>query len=662
MSSMGELSFFLGLQVQQKSNGIFISQDKYVADILKKFDFSTVKTASTPMEPNKALVKDAKVKDVDVHLYRLMIGTLMYLTASRPDITFAVCACARFQVTPKTSHLHAVKRIFRYLKEYVAAASCCRQVLWIQNQMLDYGFNLMNTKIYIDNETKLKKFNDQEEIQALVDKQKVIITEESIICDLKFDDIEGTACLLNDTIFAELARMGRTMASAIICLANNQKFYFSKYIFDNMVKHLEGGIKFLMFLIFLQVLESEEAKIAQEKEIAKLKKRVKKLEKRRKSRPAGLRRLKKGSMHDAHMFGVDDLKGNEVFVDAREKIVEKEVSTVDLVTTAGEVVIAASVKDSAAPTTATTADADDELTLAKTLIAIKAAKPKVISTSITTPRAKGIVFHEQVQAHKLTVSSSKDKGKAKMIEPKIPLKKKDQIALDEEVARKLKAKIRAELEGEEKIAREKIRKIELRKYLAAKRAEEIRNKPPTKEHQKSLMSDDDTVELKRCLEIVHGDDDVAIEATPLSSKSSTIVDYKIYREGKKSYFKIIRVDGNLQNYLTFGTMFKNFNREELEVLRSIVKESVWIHPPDEDKDLIKKLKDLRDKHQVYGKIVRFKGLHEVTIAKLVLLVYKVVAVFNKVNAAKSRVITAVRVSTARWIKWLEEQDMQVNEI
>ncbi|GJR99669.1 putative ribonuclease H-like domain-containing protein [Tanacetum coccineum] len=116
MSSMGELTFFLGLQVMQKDDGIFISQDKYVADILKKFDFVTVKTASTPIETNKALLKDEEAEDVDVHLYRSMIGSLMYLTASRPDIMFVVCACARFQVTPKVSHLHVVKRIFRYLK------------------------------------------------------------------------------------------------------------------------------------------------------------------------------------------------------------------------------------------------------------------------------------------------------------------------------------------------------------------------------------------------------------------------------------------------------------------------------------------------------------------------------------------------------------------
>ncbi|GKD32472.1 putative ribonuclease H-like domain-containing protein [Tanacetum coccineum] len=203
----------------KKKDGIFISQDKYVANILKKFDFATMKTASIPMEPNKALIKDEEADSVDVHLYRSMIGSLMYLTASRPDIMFVVCACVRFQVTPKMSHLHVVKRIFRYLKgqpklglwypkdspfdleafsdsdyagasldrkstiggcqflgkrliswqckkqtivansttkaEYVAAANCCGQVLWIQNQMLDYGFNFMNTKIFIDNESTI---------------------------------------------------------------------------------------------------------------------------------------------------------------------------------------------------------------------------------------------------------------------------------------------------------------------------------------------------------------------------------------------------------------------------------------------------------------------------------------------------------------------------
>ncbi|GJW88759.1 putative ribonuclease H-like domain-containing protein [Tanacetum coccineum] len=102
--------------LQQKEDGIFISQDKYVAEILKKFNYTDVKSAFTLVDLEKPLVKDGDADDVDVHLYRSMIGPLMYLIACGPDIMFVVCACARFQVTPKTSHLLAVKIIFRYLK------------------------------------------------------------------------------------------------------------------------------------------------------------------------------------------------------------------------------------------------------------------------------------------------------------------------------------------------------------------------------------------------------------------------------------------------------------------------------------------------------------------------------------------------------------------
>ncbi|GJV18376.1 hypothetical protein Tco_1367396 [Tanacetum coccineum] len=113
---MGALTFFLGLQVKQKEDGIFISQDKYVGEILKKFGFFSIRSASTPMETHKALTKDEDDEDVDVYLYKSMIRSLMYLTSSRPDIMFSVCACSRFQVQPKVSYLNAVKRIFRYLK------------------------------------------------------------------------------------------------------------------------------------------------------------------------------------------------------------------------------------------------------------------------------------------------------------------------------------------------------------------------------------------------------------------------------------------------------------------------------------------------------------------------------------------------------------------
>nr|GEW75426.1 uncharacterized mitochondrial protein AtMg00810-like [Tanacetum cinerariifolium] len=118
ISSMGELTFFLGLQVKQKKDGIFISQDKYVDEIPKKYGFLEVKNESTLMETQKPLLNDEDEEEEDVHMYRSMIGSLMYLTSSRPDIMFVVCACGRYQGNPKVSHLYAVKRIFRYLKHH----------------------------------------------------------------------------------------------------------------------------------------------------------------------------------------------------------------------------------------------------------------------------------------------------------------------------------------------------------------------------------------------------------------------------------------------------------------------------------------------------------------------------------------------------------------
>ena len=215
MSMMGELSFFLGLQIKQLKDGIFISQEKYTRDLLKKFKFNEGKVAKTPMSTTTKLDKDEKGKCVDIKTYRGMIRSLLYLTASRPDIMFSVCLCARFQSCPKESHFHAVKRILKYLlgtidvglwyprnvefnlvgysdadfagslldrkstsgtcqflgsslvswfskkqnsvalstteAEYIAVASCCAQILWMKQTLCDFGLKFDNVPIFCDN-------------------------------------------------------------------------------------------------------------------------------------------------------------------------------------------------------------------------------------------------------------------------------------------------------------------------------------------------------------------------------------------------------------------------------------------------------------------------------------------------------------------------------
>nr|GEW26870.1 putative ribonuclease H-like domain-containing protein [Tanacetum cinerariifolium] len=159
MSSMGELIFFLGLHVKQKKDRIFISQDKYVAEILRKFGLTDGKSASTPIDTEKPLLKDPDGEDVDVHTYRSMIGSLMYLTSSRPDIMFEAGARLDRKSTTKGCQLLRCRLISWQCKkqtvmatssteaEYVAAVSCYAQVLWIQNQLLDYGHFMVYIKL-----------------------------------------------------------------------------------------------------------------------------------------------------------------------------------------------------------------------------------------------------------------------------------------------------------------------------------------------------------------------------------------------------------------------------------------------------------------------------------------------------------------------------------
>nr|GEX70860.1 hypothetical protein [Tanacetum cinerariifolium] len=363
---------------------------------------------------------------------------------------------------------------------------------------------------------KAKTINGEEQLQSLVDGNKILITKSTVRRDLQLEDTEGVDCLPNAAIFEQLTLMS-TMAFAIICLATNQKFNFSKYIFESMVKNLDNVNKILMYPraattassleaeqdsgvntprsdedslklkelmelctnLLNKVLDLKTIKTTQAMEIESLKKRVKKLEKKQRPRTHKLKRLYKGRISA---------------IDADEGIT--------LVSTHDEQMFDAD-QDLGVTTAATTPTISiNEVTLAQALAELKHTKPKA--------KAKGILFHEPKESTTTTTiipkPKSQDKGKAKMIKEPIKLKKKDQIMLNEEGALKLQA----EFEKEQRLANyqlaERLQAEEQqelndeendtlfmqllekkRKFFTTKRAEEKRNKPPTRAQQRSIM-------------------------------------------------------------------------------------------------------------------------------------------------------------------------------
>nr|GEV06249.1 hypothetical protein [Tanacetum cinerariifolium] len=453
---------------------------------------------------------------------------------------------------------------------------------------------------------KVKTINDDVRLQALVERKKVIVNEASIRRDLRLDDAEGTffsrvITPLFETIMVQAPkevgdiptdtqdipiltqpsasqpqrkhkpRRKQKEATEVPQTGPQAKEHIPTPSHDPLPSGKDrlqlNELMDICTKLSDRVLSLEQTKTNQSAKIEKLKKRVKKLEEKKKKRTHGLKRLYKVGLSakvessedeeglgaqedvskqgkiveidanedlflidetaqdqerikDQDLFGVHDLDGDEVFMDV----------------TTGE-------------------NVEQDATITKSVKEIKAAKPKAKGVTIQEPSE----FRTTSPPQPSQPPHAKDKGKGIMVEPEKPLKKKDQIALDKEATIDADRQLAKQIQSQE---REQI-SIEERSKLLAELIESRR----------------------RCLEIVpEDDDDVAIEATPLSSKYPTIVDYKIYKEGKKSYFKIIRADVNSQNYLTFGTMFKNFNREDLEVLRSIVKERFKKIKPVDDID------------------------------------------------------------------------------
>ncbi|GJU83424.1 putative ribonuclease H-like domain-containing protein [Tanacetum coccineum] len=460
MSSIGELTFFLGLQVTQKDDGIFISQDKYVDEILKKFGFSTVKTTSTPIETSKPLMKDENANDVDFHLYRSMIGSLMYLTSSRPDIIYlkgqpklglwypkdspfdleaytdsdyADASLDRKSITGGCQFLGSRLISWQCKKqtvvvnstteaEYVAASNCCGQVLWIQNQLLDYGYNFMNTKIFIDNES-------------------TICIVKNLVFHSKTKHIEIRHHFIKDSNEKKLIQMIKIHTDQNVAYLLTKAFDIDDW---NGLEILFGRNWSLYW-----VLDLENVKDAQALEIKKLKKRVKKLERKNKSRtPQPKRRVYKPRVESSEeslevLFEEEpiELVKDKGSAEKGVSAAEDKNSTADPVTTAGEIVTTASVNPY-------------DVTLAKTLMAIRSnpyenrsvksnekSKEKGVSSKTATRLTRGVIMKEVSETTTRRIVppqqrpivppqqqlDPKDKGNGIMQEPKKPVKDKDQI-------------------------------------------------------------------------------------------------------------------------------------------------------------------------------------------------------------------------------------------
>ncbi|GKB68896.1 hypothetical protein Tco_0930308 [Tanacetum coccineum] len=282
---------------------------------------------------------------------------------------------------------------------------------------------------------KVQTVNGVRQLQALVDKKRVIVTDAKSIAWNEFSS---------------------SMVSLIICLATNQKFNLSKYIFDAMVKHLDGGVKFLLYLRFLLVFINQQ--LEEDPEIRK-EENVKtyRFEKTQESC------IKDIDVDVSLVDETQERQDDDLMFDFGSKKPDDS--------TAGEAVTTASIDDSTVGEAVTTASIDDsvvpttkkEITLDQTLIHIKVAKPKVVTTATTIetttrPKDRGVVIQEPSEfrvPQETQPSSSKDKGKCIMIEPEVPLKRKDQIALDEQIARDIQAKLDAELLEEQNLARKK---------------------------------------------------------------------------------------------------------------------------------------------------------------------------------------------------------------
>nr|GEZ11475.1 hypothetical protein [Tanacetum cinerariifolium] len=566
--------FHRGLQVKQKKNGIFISQDKYVAEILRKFRLTKGKSANTPIDTEKPLLKDPDSEDVDVHTYRSMIRYLMYLTSSRPDIMFAVCTCAHFQMTPKASHLHAVKQIFRYLKgkphlglwypkdspfdlvaysdsDYAGCSKWNEVIETIVTSILRAGYRttqqmVLNSPCLIH----IRMSNDVTRLQDLVDKKKVVITEATIRDALCLDDAEGVDCLPNEEIFAELARVKTPLFKGMLvageleeqCDAEEQvQDDVDDAVAQGTDTAIQGDDEALDACAALtrRVKHLEYDKVAQALEITTLKRRVKQLKRGNNVKVLKLRRLKKERMIDE----LDRDEGVALMDDegAEKKAEEAQVAGDDQVK-GRQAEIYQIDMDHASKVLSMQKDEPevqevmDVVTTAKLITEVVSAA----SESVTAANTTIVAAEPQVSAAIITAALVR-------VAAASTRRRKGVVEMDEEYARKLQEELNKDIDWNVAIdhVNKKLRRIHL---------------------YKDISQEEEVEDLKQHLEIMPDeDDDVYTKATPLPRKVP-VMDYEIIHFNNKPHYKIIRADETHQLYpsnffndfllTTLGAMFE----------------------------------------------------------------------------------------------------------
>nr|GEY51590.1 putative reverse transcriptase domain-containing protein [Tanacetum cinerariifolium] len=543
MSSIGELTFFLGLQVKQKQDGIFISQDKYVAEILRKFGLTDGKSASTPIDTEKPLLKDLDGEDVDVHTYRSIIGSLMYLTLSRPDIMFPISV-------------------------------------------------------------SVKTVNDVPRLQALVDKKKVIVTEATIRDALRLNDAKGKGFSGVDTSLFEGMIVAHQVDESAAEVNVDDVPAAGGRIIASMDADVDVTLKHVAEIAKEVILDAEieESAYVQGRQ----------------------------AESQAQIYQIDLEHADKVLTTQDDEVEPAELQeVVEVVTTAKlitEVVTAASATITVAAPQLTTVAAP---TLTTALSAARRRKGVVIrdpeetatpSTIIhSEPKSKdmgkGIMVHEPKPLKKKT-QIKQDEAYARELEAElnknidwdevidqVKIKKKEDNDVMRYQALKRKPQTKAQARKNMMIylrnvagskmdyfkgmTYDDIRLIFKKKFNSNVAFLQKTKEQMEKEDSRALKRisesqedkaakkqklDEEVEELRKHLQIVpNDDDDVYIKATPLALKFP-IVDYEIYTEYNKPYYKIKRADRTHQLYLSFLSIPRNFDREDLEVLWQLVKE------------------------------------------------------------------------------------------